>query len=210
MRDQIPKLRESIKEASMTDLKARLTLQTLLNNSYWCQHWTSAWILWEWVIIICSLKQAKKKTKKHRNKKKYNAHTKKLLSTILVSDGNAQNPSCVCLPRTGFHKIKKFKWEEKSNANSKQIQIHWKKQNWIPSAILTETEVPGVTSVCTCLPQIPPQLVQTQMQRGDMNKCNTNKKKHISNVVIGPNHPLVFGRGWQQIQKSTQVKAELI
>ena len=51
------------------------------------------------------------------------------------------------------------------------------KQNWIPSAILTETEVPGVTSVCTCLPQIPPQLVQTQMQRGDMNKCNTNQKK---------------------------------
>ena len=81
------------------------------------------------------------------------------------------------------------------------------KQNWIPSAILTETEVPGVTSVCTCLPQIPPQLVQTQMQRGDMNKCNTNQKKHISNVVI---HPLVFGMGWQQIQKSTQVKAELI
>ena len=51
------------------------------------------------------------------------------------------------------------------------------KQNWIPSAILTETEVPGVTSVCTCLPQIPPQLVQTQMQRGDKNKCDTNKKK---------------------------------
>ena len=81
------------------------------------------------------------------------------------------------------------------------------KQNWIPSAILKETEVPGVTFVCTCLPQIPPQLVQTQMQRGDKNKCNTNKKKHISNVVI---HPLVFGMDWQQIQKSTQVKAELI
>ena len=32
-------------------------------------------------------------------------------------------------------------------------------------------------------------------------------KKHISNVVI---HPLVFGMDWQQIQKSTQVKAELI
>ena len=61
-----------------------------------------------------------------------------------------------------------------------QIQNKYKyteKQNWIPSAILTETEVPGVTSVCTCLPQIPPQLVQTQMQRGDMNKCNTNQKK---------------------------------
>ena len=87
-----------------------------------------------------------------------------------------------------------------------------KKQNWIPSAILTETEVPGVTSVCTCLPQIPPQLVQTQMQRGDMNKCNTNKpKKNISQMLLSePNHPLVFGMDWQQIQKSTQVKAELI
>ena len=57
-----------------------------------------------------------------------------------------------------------------------------------------ETEVPGVTSVCTCLPQIPPQLVQTQMQRGDMNKCNT-KKKHISNVVIGTEPPSCFWDG---------------
>ena len=67
-----------------------------------------------------------------------------------------------------------------------QIQNKYKyteKQNWIPSAILTETEVPGVTSVCTCLPQIPPQLVQTQMQRGDMNKCNTNKQKNISQML---------------------------
>ena len=83
---------------------------------------------------------------------------------------------------------------------NKQIHIQNKykyteKQNWIPSAILTETEVPGVTFVCTCLPQIPPQLVQTQMQRGDMNKCNTNKKKHISNVVIGTELPSCFWDG---------------
>ena len=80
-----------------------------------------------------------------------------------------------------------------------QIQNKYKyteKQNWIPSAILTETEVPGVTSVCTCLPQIPPQLVQTQMQRGDMNKCNTNKqKKHFSNIAIGTEPPSCFWDG---------------
>ena len=69
------------------------------------------------------------------------------------------------------------------------------KQNWFPSAILTEAEVPGVTFVCTCLPQIPPQLVQTQMQRGNMNKCNTNQKKSYLKCCYRNRATLLF-LGW--------------